>query len=838
MENQNIDFDGTLYTGEGVFDSNYDPNRQTYNFSQTWPIPISPQAMSQHQHQSHQTHHNHNHAHAHELHDANQQQHQQAQQHGQRRVQTVAAAAAHNGTIAPLQTTMGMGLNFPAAMQAMNPMVANWMNFNTDGFAQDAFAQNMGMGDFATYGTQLQNSPVEFAINTSQMLTSMSMAPFPSMMPTTLDMPMSVNALQMADFQHEFHNTNLANADFTAHSAASVSTGGSPSEGWLDIRSIPGSDNEWVDLGAHRNSYDFTGTAAVISNPAYNLHIRTGSDSTNSNQSDLAPRSAHSFSSFEEIHPFMNSPQSETDNALELVHSGCSHGSGHSHSHSHGSVHSYSHGLPVEQDFANYISPNQSVSPPIARAEPIIKQSASSTASPSSSSAVSSPPAAARRRKSPVTTPAGSKPTKTIVKKTPAHTTKKDTTGEKRVGRRRGPLRPEQRQQAHEIRKLRACLRCKFLKKTCDKGDPCAGCQPSHARLWQVPCTRIDIKDIAYFMKDWKADYERHVSLGFSIGNIKGFSPQERPIYVTHGYGHYLPIMAREVYVRDEKCFGVDWCESLSGLHFEINTAKLSAGMEGVSRAMLSDYLDRHIDGGFENFVDEYFEGTYFVTELLKTAYRYYCREKLPVIRKALKLVLAYNLTLHVCMVEGLGGDGEVPLGKVEDSQSKFSGKTVAPVMINFQVKCALADMWRELQKDVLEELSSLYQSVYSGDKLKNWPTIFMLAAILLAVWELIQFDCNYRVPDLGAVNTFCTEMEGTPVGVIVGLFSAISQKLPAFTEWDSRKHHHLLNSNPAVCDAMTEVRAHVTKYGKFHTPITLLPQTDGIYRGLPTLKK
>jgi hypothetical protein len=265
--------------------------------------------------------------------------------------------------------------------------------------------------------------------------------------------------------------------------------------------------------------------------------------------------------------------------------------------------------------------------------------------------------------------------------------------------------------------------------------------------------------------------------------------------------------------VRDEKCFGVDWFETLNGLHFEINTAKLSAGMEGISRAMLSDYLDRHIDGGFENFVDEYFEGTYFVTELLKTAYRFYCREKLPVIRKALKLVLAYNLTLHVTMVEGLGGDEESLLGKVEDQQSKFCGKTVAPVMINFQVKCALADMWRELQKDVLEELSSLYQSVYSGDKLKNWPTIFMLAAILLAVWELIQFDCNYRVPDLGAVNKFCSDMEGTPVGVIVGLFSAISQKLPAFTEWDSRKHHHLLNSNPAVCDAMTEVRAHVTKY-------------------------
>ena len=56
--------------------------------------------------------------------------------------------------------------------------------------------------------------------------------------------------------------------------------------------------------------------------------------------------------------------------------------------------------------------------------------------------------------------------------------------------------------------------------------------------------------------------------------------------------------------------------------------------------------------------------------------------------------------------------------------------------------------------------------------------------------------------------------METTPVGVIVGLFSAISQKLPAISEWDTRKHHYLLNSNQAVCEAMSEMQTHVTKYG------------------------
>ena len=601
-----------------------------------------------------------------------------------------------------------------------------------------------------------------------------------SMDPTTnfiaLSAPMDMNQMaapyQMADFQSELMNFPVND--------------GSPTENWLDARSLSSSDNGWsiVESGGHRHSFDY------IFNPNQTLHIRTRSDS--SQQSD-APPSAHSFSSCEEFQ-FLDSPQSEIGNALDFAQ-----------------PQTVTHGLPNPHERDFHFHSHSSVSPQSITVEPLpIKQPSPSSASPTSS-AINSPPG--RRRKSPV----GSKVAKTIVKKTPAHSTKKDHVTEKRVGRRRGPLRPDQRQQAHEIRKLRACLRCKFLKKTCDKGDPCGGCQPAHARLWQVPCTRIDIKDIAYFMKDWKADYERHVSLGFSVGNIKGFSSMERPLYITHGYGYYLPISAREVYVRDDKCFGVDWIESMheTPKEFEVNTAKLSAGLEGVSHTLLSEYLDRHIDGGFERFVDEYFEGTYFLTEILKTAYRYYLREKLPVIRKALKLVLAYNLTLHVTMVEGLSEE-EARVGKVDEPESKFCGKTVAPVMINFQVKCALADMWRELQKDVLEELSALYSSVYSGDKLKNWPTIFMLAAILLAVWELMQFDCHYRVPDQAVVQKFCNDMESTPVGVIVGLFSAISQKLPSFSEWDTRKHHHLLNSNPAVCDAMTEVRAHVAKYGQF----------------------
>ena len=95
-----------------------------------------------------------------------------------------------------------------------------------------------------------------------------------------------------------------------------------------------------------------------------------------------------------------------------------------------------------------------------------------------------------------------------------------------------------------------------------------------------------------------------------------------------------------------------------------------------------------------------------------------------------------------------------------------------------------------------------------------------MLACLILAVWEMMQFDQNYRVPDKDAVTKFCEEMENVPVGVIVGLFSAISTKMPTFLEWDSRKHSHVVQENSAVCDTMTEVRNHVEKHGEFQATI------------------
>lgn len=619
--------------------------------------------------------------------------------------------------------------------------------------------------------------------------------------PLTSSAPINASYLQMApgiegmphnwsDFQTELVSYSTVDAGVAVSPYQQHSS--SPTGSHLEVLSQQSSCDEtgWTLIDSTRQSFESYDRPYNFIDPSQTLHHRALSESS---YSDLEQPSHFSLGHNLDMmsSQAVCSPTSLSDGEFDFNHI---------HSHQYpGDHHSHQ---------SAGVSPSALVNAIIVPG----KKGSPAARSPSSQGSASSP-GRKSSKKSPI-----AKATDKVIKKQSSGP-KPDT--EKRVGRRKGPLRPDQRKQASEIRKLRACLRCKFLKKTCDKGEPCAGCQPSHARLWQVPCTRIDIKEIGYFLKDCKFDYERHVTLGFSVGNIKGFSDTERTLFITHGYGHMLPITAREVYVRDESCLKVDWTEAgpvghASPREYELSTAKLSAGMEGISTAMLSDYLDRHIDGTgtFERWVDDYFDGTPFLSQMLKTAYRFYFRTESKIIRKALKLTLAYNLTLHCTMVEGVPNEMGL-LGKVEDETSKFFGKTMAPVMINFQIKCAMADMWRELHKDVLEELSALYSSVYSGDKLKNWPTIFILASVLLGVWECMQFDCNYRIPDNAVVEKFCNDMETTPVGVIIGLFQAISQKLPSFLEWDTSKHHALLGSNQDVCKTMTEVRENVSRYGK-----------------------
>ena len=218
----------------------------------------------------------------------------------------------------------------------------------------------------------------------------------------------------------------------------------SPTDTSLEVRSLSSSDNGWNSVEYHHQTLDgsyqdlHTGN---IFNPEQALHGRTFSDSS---YSDVERKSRQSWGSYVNLsqHP-IGSPSSDRSASLSDIEFH------HDHADFLGSP-------PIKQEqeqHARSVIVTSSVVKPIR-----IKTSSSPQRSPTSTGRISPP-----GRRQAVKKNSNSKATKPTIRRQP-QAPKVDT--EKRVGRRKGPLRPEQRKQASEIRKLGACIRCKFLKKT------------------------------------------------------------------------------------------------------------------------------------------------------------------------------------------------------------------------------------------------------------------------------------------------------------------------------------------------------------------------------------
>lgn len=217
----------------------------------------------------------------------------------------------------------------------------------------------------------------------------------------------------------------------------------SPTDTALEVRSLSSSDNGWTSVDYQPPPLDGSfqdPQVGAIFNPEETLHGRTFSDSS---YSDVERQSRHSWSS-----SFIDIPQ----HAIGSPSSDPGDSSGLEFHSPYLSTHSTS---PIIKKEEQPPQPNVATSSIV---KPLrIKTSSSPQRSPTSTGRVSSP---GRRQSKKVSNGKAAKPT--IRRQPPV--VKAET--EKRVGRRKGPLRPEQRKQASEIRKLGACIRCKFLKKT------------------------------------------------------------------------------------------------------------------------------------------------------------------------------------------------------------------------------------------------------------------------------------------------------------------------------------------------------------------------------------
>ena len=281
---------------------------------------------------------------------------------------------------------------------------------------------------FDSYGLSFQASPTDYIPPHTSLEASMdaNMANGLPMDPSYLAFSSDMNHVpfnwqglnELIDFQATNNIPDMAQTQppFQAPSPSEAYL----SDTHLEVRSLTSSnsDNGWGIIDHISPHY------GTISHPEQTLHPRTFSDSS---YSDIEQHVASSWDGFVEVPNAISSPGTESAGELDIFAD-------------------RGHFLELERP-----SPPAVITTALVRPITIRQQSSSSR----------SPTSPVQRRQSRKNAP--SKSTKSTARR-PSQITKTEV--EKRVGRRKGPLRPEQRKQAGEIRKLGACLRCKFLKKT------------------------------------------------------------------------------------------------------------------------------------------------------------------------------------------------------------------------------------------------------------------------------------------------------------------------------------------------------------------------------------
>ena len=287
---------------------------------------------------------------------------------------------------------------------------------------------------FDTYGTPFQTSPTDYItqqtgleaanmdpnMNAGLLLDASSYASSSNAMANMNDM----NQLQMNWAELD---TNLYGYPAEMIHPQQPLQMGSPSETYIsdshDLRSLSSSDNGWVSI---ESTHPQIGS---IFNPQQALHPRSFSDSS---CSDVEQHSHGSLDGYVEVSHSASSPS--TDSAGDM-------------------------NFPSDQE---YPLDFERQSPPAPVTTALIKPIA--IRQPNSTSPQRSPTSPVARRQPRKAPAIKSSSSSKIGGRRPSQVVKNET--EKRVGRRKGPLRPDQRKQAMEIRKLGACIRCRFLKKT------------------------------------------------------------------------------------------------------------------------------------------------------------------------------------------------------------------------------------------------------------------------------------------------------------------------------------------------------------------------------------
>ena len=333
----------------------------------------------------------------------------------------------------PLQTT-AQSFQHTVSYQNDPNLMRDWHHMTAPSLSAPSYTLDTSAYSQSIYDTYmpLQTSPTDYMPSAGSMNTGIETSlngSGLSMDGSYLGLPNQINHLNgmpfnwPQDFSNDLMGFPTAQELTDLSSSHQTYSANSPSDTYLEARSLTSSSSEngWVGI-----DYVPPQVGHTIFDPEHILHPRTLSNSS----SDAEKQSRRSWCSYVEVPNAINSPETDSAGDFDFPHD-----------HSH----------PYDQP-----RPSPPAVITTAMVQPIAIKKPNS---PQRSSASTSPVVARRQsRKNSIM-----KQPKAIARR-PSQTNKNES--EKRIGRRRGPLKPDQRKQASEIRKLGACLRCRFLKKT------------------------------------------------------------------------------------------------------------------------------------------------------------------------------------------------------------------------------------------------------------------------------------------------------------------------------------------------------------------------------------
>ncbi|KAI9724514.1 MAG: hypothetical protein M1812_000582 [Candelaria pacifica] len=334
----------------------------------------------------------------------------------------------------------------------------------------------------------------------------------------------------------------------------------------------------------------------------------------------------------------------------------------------------------------------------------------------------------------------------------------------KRKGGRTKPLSADSRKKAHNIRKRRACWRCRFLRNSCSDHDVCKTCRNTRFQIYRMPCDRSRLSDrIELILPDViVGEYAADRLIAFCNEHVAQWSNNFVSFQLTFGCGPPIGFKGVELIPRG--------AELLSGLqHVTDDDSQLSRLIVKVSPpigliAQSSDHFQLKFGQYLDSFIVSHwlnqwpgscFEGKteVFQREILSLVCQY-CMTWTgnakwhELLRKTLKLQILGYIMGRTLTIPNEDDPNRRIIGRetvrrrLQNPGGTSYPPDTSPRMANKQVKSLMCALYRKMFVKVLAELEEmiLYRD---GD---TWGPSFCVMILLAMIFADTQISIDIAV--------------------------------------------------------------------------------------------